>query len=106
MTVMAIGWLYLFGGLSGGRRIGAASGIGQSGARSIGARTLGHRGSFSSFSPRICDSRPDARHWRLAASQSIGPPSISLDHRDAMAVVLAIVADAWRSPKAPSGFGK
>jgi hypothetical protein len=54
MTVMVIGWLYLFGGLSGG--------------------TLGHRGSFSSFSARVCGSRPDARHWRLAASQSIGPP--------------------------------
>src|ERR1700751_5795320 len=27
MTVMVIGWLYLFGGLSGGRRIVAASGL-------------------------------------------------------------------------------
>jgi hypothetical protein len=62
--------------------------IGQSGARSLGACTLGHRGSFSSFSAGVCGSRPDARHWRLAASQSIGSPQSSLDRRCAIAVAL------------------
>jgi hypothetical protein len=49
MTVMVIGWLYLFGGLSGGRRIVAASVLDKSGARSIGARTLAIAGVFPHF---------------------------------------------------------
>jgi hypothetical protein len=78
---------------------------GESSTRS-GARTLRDRGSFSSFSAGVCGSRPDARHWRLAASQSIGPPSISLDRRYAIAVALGIcrrcltrcrLLDLWRS---------
>ena len=68
--------------------------IGQSGARSLGARTLGHRGSFSSYSSGNGGSRPDARPWRLAASQSIGPPSISLDRRYVIAVALGIVVES------------
>ena len=66
--------------------------IGQSGARSLGARTLGHRGSLSPFSAGVCAPRSDARHWRLAASQSIGWPSTSLDQRDAITVALGFVA--------------
>ena len=48
MAVMVIGWLYLFGGLSGGRRIVSAS-VGQSSARSLGARTLAIAGVFPHF---------------------------------------------------------
>src|SRR6476661_6074843 len=47
MTVAVIGWLYLFGSLSGDRRIVAARRTGQSRACSIGARTLSRRRSFS-----------------------------------------------------------
>ena len=86
MTVMVIGWLYLFGGLSGGRRIVAASVLDRVVLVPLVLVPLSHRGSFSSFSARVCGSRPDARHWRLAASQSIGPPWISLGRRYAIAV--------------------
>src|SRR5262249_17110506 len=58
--------------------------IGPTGARSPGARTPGHRGSFSSFSAPVCGPRPGARHWRLAASQPIGPLSNSLCRRCAV----------------------
>ena len=81
MTVMVIGWLYLFGGLSGGRRIVAASVLDRVLLVPLVLDTLGRRGSFSSFFVGICASRPGARHWRLAASQSIGPPAISLYRR-------------------------
>jgi hypothetical protein len=95
MTVMVIGWLYLFGGLSGGRRIVAASVLDR-----------------VAFSAGVCASRPDARRWRLAVSQSIGPPSISLDRRYAVAVALGIVADArsdsvcWPKALPNSGHGR
>ena len=46
---------------------------GQSRACSIGARTLSRRRSFSSLSAHVCGSRPDARHRRLAPSESIKP---------------------------------
>lgn len=75
--------------------------IGQSAACSIGARTLGHRGGFSSFSAGVCGSRPDARHWRLAASQSIGPPSIALGRRYAIAVALGTAAQLREVQRVP-----
>jgi len=68
--------------------------IGQSSSRSIGARAPGHRGNFSSFSTGVCGSRPNARHWRLAASPSIGPPSTSLDRWSAIAVAVG-TAPGW-----------
>ena len=74
MTVTVIGWLYLFGGLSGGRRIVAASALDRVVLVPLVLVPLAIAGAFSSFSARVCGSRPDARHWRLAASQSIGPP--------------------------------
>jgi len=46
---------------------------GQSRACSIGARTLSRHRSFSSLSAHVCGSRPDARHRRLAPSESIKP---------------------------------
>ena len=66
MAVMVIGWLDLFGGLSGGRRIVAASVLDRLVLVPLVLVPLAIAGVF----PR---SRPDARHWRLAASQSIGP---------------------------------
>ena len=73
MTVAVIGWLYLFGSLSGDRRIVAASVLDRVRACSIGARTLSRRRSFSSLSAHVCGSRPDARHRRLAPSELIKP---------------------------------
>jgi hypothetical protein len=66
MTVMVIGWLYLFGGLSGGRRIVAASVLDRVVLVPLVLIPLAIVGVFSSFSARVCGSRPDARHWRLA----------------------------------------
>ncbi|MPR13534.1 hypothetical protein [Microvirga tunisiensis] len=92
MALMVIGWLFVRWPLR-RQTVRRRQRIGQGGARSLGARTLGHRGSFSPFPAGVCGSRPDARSWRLAASP-IGPRSISLDRRNAIALVAGIVADA------------
>jgi hypothetical protein len=85
MTVMVIGWLYLFGGLSGGRRIVAASVLDRVVLVPLVLVPLA-----ISFSAGVCGSRPDARHWRLAASQSVGPRLISLDRRYAIAAAFGL----------------
>ena len=75
MTVMVIGWLYLFGGLS--ADVSSPRAYWTEWCSFHCTRALGHRRSFPSFFAGICGSRPSARHWRLAASQSIGPCLIS-----------------------------
>ena len=94
MTVMVIGWLYLFGGLSGGRRIVAASVLDRVVLVPLVLVPLAIAGVFPHFLLAFAGSRPDARHWRLAASQSIGPCLISFDRRYAIAVALGIFAAA------------
>jgi hypothetical protein len=101
MTVMVIGWLYLFGGLSGGRRIVAASVLDRVLLVPLVLVPLAIAGGFSSFSAGVCGSRPDARHWRLAASQSIGPPSIALGRRYAIAVTLGTAAQLREVQRVP-----
>ena len=80
MTVIVIGWLYLFGGLSGGRRIVAASVLDRVVLVPLVLVPLAIAGVFL-ISAGVCASRPDARHWRLAASQSIGTCLIPLGRR-------------------------
>ena len=81
MTLMVIGWLYLFGGLSGGRRIVAASVLDRVVLIPLVLVPLAIAGVFPHTLLADGGSRPNARLWRLAASQSIGQPSISLDCR-------------------------
>ena len=69
MSVMVIGWLYLFGGLSGGRRIVAASVLDRVVLVPLVLLPLAIAGVFPHFSARVCGSR--ARNWRLAASPSV-----------------------------------
>jgi hypothetical protein len=64
MTVVVIGWLYLFGGRSGARQIVAASVVDRlvlvpAVLVSFNSRRL------SSSALDVCDSRSGARHWRL-----------------------------------------
>jgi hypothetical protein len=86
MSVMVIGWLYLFGGLSGGRRIVAAGAL--EGARSLCVRTLAIAGVFLHFLLAFALLDPTLGIGVMAASQSIGPSLISLDRRYVIAVAL------------------
>jgi len=63
---VAVGWLYFFGGLSGGRRIAAASVLDRVVFVRPSAGTLSHCRRISSFSAHVCSFRPDPRDRRLA----------------------------------------
>ena len=70
MTVMVIGWLYLFGGRTGARQFGAASVLDRIVLVPAGAFAPGRCWRFSSFAVDACSPRPHARRGGLGASQS------------------------------------
>jgi hypothetical protein len=67
LTVVVIGWLYLFGGRSGARQIVAASVVDRLVFVPVVLIPLAIVGVFPHLLTDICDSRPGPRHWRMGA---------------------------------------
>src|SRR6476469_8414979 len=81
MTVMVFGWLYLFGGLSGGRRIVAASVLDRVVLAPLVLVPLAIAGVFPHFllAFAVLDPTLGIGAWLLLSP--IGPPWISIDRR-------------------------
>ena len=89
MSLMVIGWLYLFGGLSGGRRIVAASVLDRWVLVPLVLVPLAIAGVFPHTLLAMAALDPTLA---LGAWLLLRPPSISLDRRYAVAVALGTAA--------------